>query len=129
MSTRMIATRTTYNLGPIDRIPPGEGRTFDIGDHSVAVFRTRENILHAVQAFCPHRSGPLADGIIGDGKVICPLHSYKFNIVTGQPLGDDCAALEVYRVSLTGNGEIILQLPDIKKGNARLAVGPNPNES
>ncbi len=103
--------RTVYNLGPIDRIPLGEGRTFQIGDRDIAIFRTREHVLHAIQALCPHRAGPLSDGIIGDGKVICPLHSYKFNIVTGQPLGNECPALQVYPVRASGSGEIILELP------------------
>ena len=71
-------TGVTINLGAIERIPPGEGREFLIGDEEITIFRLRSGKVHAVQAKCPHRNGPLADGFVGDGKVICPYHSYKF---------------------------------------------------
>jgi nitrite reductase (NADH) small subunit len=95
-------------LGPLDRVPPGEGKAFDIGDRRVAVFRTRGGELYATQAACPHKGGPLADGIIGGGTVICPLHAYKYDLKSGQPLGNGCPALQTYRVELGADGEMLL---------------------
>jgi nitrite reductase (NADH) small subunit len=40
--------------------------------------------------------------------VICPLHAFKFELSSGQPLGNDCSALVIYAVSLNENGEILL---------------------
>jgi nitrite reductase (NADH) small subunit len=99
-----------YNLGPLSRIPLGEGRTYQIGDEAVAVFHTRGGNVYATQASCPHKSGPLADGIIGSGKVICPLHSYKFNLATGEPVGHSCGTLKTYPASLSESGDILLKL-------------------
>jgi nitrite reductase (NADH) small subunit len=96
------------NLGEAERVPLGEGREFDVNGALVAVFRARDGQLYAVQAKCPHRNGALADGIIGAGKVVCPMHSFKFDLATGAPLGNDCAALKTYIVSINADGEILL---------------------
>ena len=59
MSEMMTPDKVLYNLGPLTRLPPGEGRTFRIGASAVAVFRTREGRVFATQATCPHKNGPL----------------------------------------------------------------------
>jgi len=106
----MHRERVVYNLGLIERIPLGEGRSFHIKDTAVAVFRTRKDEVFATQAACPHKGGPLADGIIGDGKIVCPLHAYKFQLVTGEALGHACGALKTYSVSLDEDGNVLLYL-------------------
>lgn len=101
----------TVNLGAVERIPPGEGREFEVDGELVTVFRARDEQLFGVQAKCPHRQGALADGIIGAGKVVCPMHSFKFDLATGAPLGNDCAALKTYVVSVNDDGDILLSTP------------------
>jgi nitrite reductase (NADH) small subunit len=100
----------TFNLGSVERIPPGEGREFEVAGELIAVFRLRSKQLYAVQALCPHRAGHLADGMTGAGKIVCPMHSFKFELSTGAPMGNDCAALKTYSVSLNDNHEILLSL-------------------
>jgi nitrite reductase (NADH) small subunit len=95
-------------LGAVDRIPLGEGKTFEAGGQRVTVFRTRGGELFATQPFCPHKGGPLADGIVGGRTVICPLHAYKYDLESGQPLGNGCPALQTYRVELGADGELLL---------------------
>lgn len=102
--------KQTYNLGRVDAIPLGEGRAFQINEIAVAVFRSRTGQVFATQAECPHRGGPLADGIVGAGKVICPLHAYRFDLATGQPAGNDCPALKTYPVRVTHRGDLMLTL-------------------
>ncbi len=75
------------HLGSVEQIPLGQGRCFKIGFHDVAVFRYRDGRLGATENRCPHRGGPLAEGIIGDGKVVCPLHGHKFDLRTGEGSG------------------------------------------
>ena len=107
-SVMAAAGGTPCSLGPVDQIPLGEGRVFEVGDTPVAVFRTRQGELFATQAACPHREGPLADGIIGGTQIVCPLHAYRFDLATGSPMGNDCASLRTFRVSLDGNDDILL---------------------
>ena len=99
------------NLGPVERIPPGEGRNVEVDGEAVAVFRTRAGELYAVQATCPHRGGPLADGLVGGGRVVCPLHSYAFELATGEPVRQGCPALRTYRVTVSSGGDLLLTVP------------------
>lgn len=100
-------SEATYNLGPLSRIPLGEGRNFQIEHTIIAVFRTRSGNVFATQAICPHKKGPLADGIIGENDVICPLHAYKFSLKSGASIGNTCEALKTYPVSISDNGDIL----------------------
>jgi nitrite reductase (NADH) small subunit len=70
-------------LGPVDQIPYGEGRAFDVQGEQVAVFRLRDGSLRALSAVCPHRGGPIADGQIDNSIVLCPLHLNAFELDTG----------------------------------------------
>ena len=106
----LLETTDVISLGPLERIPRGEGRTFDVDGDLVAVFRTASGSVFATQATCPHRGGPLADGFVGAGKVICPLHAFSFELATGAPLGHDCPALRTYAVTVDAEGEICLAL-------------------
>lgn len=98
------------NLGSLDRIPPGEGRVFRVEEALIAIFRTRAGQVFATQATCPHRGGPLADGLVGGGKVICPMHAYAFELATGQAIENPCEKLQTYPITLNGAGEILLSL-------------------
>lgn len=78
-------------LGSIDQIPPGEGRSFVLENVELAVFRTRAGGVFATQAQCPHRGGPLADGLTDGLTVVCPLHDRMFSLKDGTGVGTDCA--------------------------------------
>ena len=103
----------TVSLGSISRIPVGQGRCYVVGAEEIAVFRQRDGRLFAVQNRCPHRQGPLSEGVMGGGRVICPLHSHRFNLEDGagsEP--DEC--VKVYRVE-ERKGEILLSLIEGRK--------------
>ncbi len=74
---------TTINLGSIEKIALGQGRCYLVGDEEIAVFRQRDGQLFATQNRCPHKQGPLSEGVAGGGKVICPLHGHKFDLASG----------------------------------------------
>jgi nitrite reductase/ring-hydroxylating ferredoxin subunit len=96
-------------VAPLSAIAPGEGRTFEIAGERIAIFHTRAGNLFAVQAACPHRGGPLADGLIGEDTLICPLHAAKFNLATGTALaGPTDSCLKTYPVRLNDRQQIVL---------------------
>jgi nitrite reductase (NADH) small subunit len=99
-----------HDLGPVERIPIGEGRVFVVGDRELAVFRARDGRVFAAQASCPHRSGPLADGLLGGSTVVCPLHGFKFDLATGAPKGNDCRALATYPASVNERGHVLVRV-------------------
>jgi len=85
-------------LGPVAHVPMGEGRVFLVDGTRVVVFRQRNGRLYAVQAECPHTGGPLAEGILGSGTLICPLHGWKFNLASGECLNEPRECLKTYAV-------------------------------
>ena len=99
---------STINLGSLDKIPLGQGLSFKVGDQEIAVFRQRDGKLFATQSRCPHKQGPLAEGIVGGGKVICPLHSHKFNLATGEG-SEPHECVKTYAVR-EASGEILLEV-------------------
>ncbi len=90
-------------VADVAQVPPGEGRTFEVAGRRLAVFHTRAGEVFATQAACPHKGGPLADGLVGAGTVICPLHDRQFDLRTGAGPEPDCG-LAVYPVSLDADG-------------------------
>ena len=104
----MSTTPSPINLGSIEQISLGQGRCYVVGDEEIAVFRQRDGGLFATQNRCPHRQGPLSEGVAGGGKVICPLHSHKFDLATGDG-SEPGECVKVYQVSEVG-GDILLQL-------------------
>ena len=102
---------TEYALGSLAQIPAGEGREFPIGAALIAVFHARNGAVYATQALCPHRNGPLADGLLGGSTLVCPFHAWKFDLTTGKPLLGDCA-ITIYPVRLSSDGQIFVRLED-----------------
>jgi nitrite reductase (NADH) small subunit len=100
-------------LGMISAVPPGEGRTFQVGSDRIAVFHTRGGQVFATQALCPHRNGPLADGLLGGNVLICPLHGRKFDLRTGDALASpdaDACGLKTYGARIDSAGRILVKM-------------------
>ena len=98
--------KNLIHLGSVSKIPLGQGFCFVVGQQEIAVFRPRSGNLYAIENRCPHRNGPLAEGVIDSCHVICPYHGHKFDLHTGQgaEAGEVVKTFEVHEE----NGEIIL---------------------
>ena len=98
----------TINLGSIESIALGQGRCYLVGGEEIAVFRQRDGQLFATQNRCPHKQGPLSEGVAGGGKVICPLHAHKFDLATGTG-SEPGECVKIFPVREL-NGEILLNV-------------------
>jgi nitrite reductase [NAD(P)H] small subunit len=96
-------------IGPLSKIPPGEGRNFEMAGERFAVFHTRAGEVFALQAACPHKGGPLADGLVGGSTLICPLHGWKFDLRSGAALAGACG-LKTYPAEIDDQGCIVVRL-------------------
>jgi nitrite reductase [NAD(P)H] small subunit len=75
-------------VGAAGDIPPLEGRSVDVGGRRIAVFRLHDGWA-STDAACPHRGGPLSDGLVAERCVTCPLHGRRFDVVTGAQHGGE----------------------------------------
>jgi len=73
----------------IDDIPLRGARKLKTALGCVAVFRTGENEVFAASDMCPHKGGPLSEGIVHGQSVTCPLHNWVFDLNTGRAKGED----------------------------------------
>ena len=84
----MIASGRLVPIGRAEDVPRLEARTVTVAGRRIAVYHTPGG-YRATDAECPHRGGPLADGLMGDGCVTCPLHGWRFDLGTGEAVGHD----------------------------------------
>lgn len=98
------------DVGEVDDIPVLGARVVTSGVGPVAIFRTSDNRIFALKDKCPHKGGPLSQGIVHDTHVTCPLHGWKIALTTGEAVAPDvgCAPTIAVRVEA---GRIQLQLP------------------
>lgn len=89
-------------------IAAGTSRLFHIHGEPVAVFHGRDNSWVAVQGTCPHESGPLVDGIYGNGRLVCPLHSYSFDVVSGGCETPEVDPIRIYETRIE-NGQLLIK--------------------
>ena len=83
-------------------IPLREGRRVFYGGYEVALFNLGDEFL-AVDNHCPHKKGPLADGIVSGKAVFCPLHNWKINLETGCALSGGKGQVKTYPVKILNN--------------------------
>ena len=93
-------------------IPPREGRSVWIGDREIAIFNLGDGFL-ATDNQCPHKGGPLCDGIVTGRSVVCPLHAWKINLESGavERPGRAGACVTTYPVRVS-DGIVMVLLPD-----------------
>lgn len=98
-----------WRVGTVDDVPPLEGRNVTIDGRRIAVFRLDHGFA-ALDAECPHAGGPLADGIVADSCVTCPLHGRRFDLHTGAPAGGGAEqGVEAHEV-IERDGELFVRL-------------------
>ena len=76
---------TTWNLiCPLDDIPPLGSRVVQrASGGDIAIFRTAEDEVFALHDKCPHKGGPLSQGIVFGTSVACPLHNWTVGLDSG----------------------------------------------
>ncbi|HEY4546265.1 MAG TPA: nitrite reductase small subunit NirD [Pedomonas sp.] len=98
------------DIGIIHEIPRLGARTVPTPQGDVAVFRTREDDVFALFDRCPHKGGPLSQGIVHGRSVSCPLHNWVIGLDTGEARAPDKGCAHRLPVKVE-NGRIKLALP------------------
>ncbi len=101
---------TWYDICAFDDVPALGARTVRIGAREIAVFRTADDAVFALENKCPHKGGPLAEGIVHGRKVACPLHNWVIDLENGAATGADHGCAEEFAVAVEA-GRIRLAVP------------------
>lgn len=106
----MKAAKRWVRIALSHDIPVREGRAVKVGNREIAIFNLGDRFL-ALDNRCPHRNGPLADGIVSGTAVVCPLHAWKMSLETGEGLNSASASscVETFRTRVE-HGVIFLEL-------------------
>jgi nitrite reductase/ring-hydroxylating ferredoxin subunit len=94
-------------IGSLKDFKEGEGKLIKIKDREIAVFRIKDK-FYAVDEYCTHVGGPLHEGEIENGKVICPWHGAMFDLKTGRVLRPPASEdIKSYEVTIKGEDVFI----------------------
>ena len=77
------------DIGTINDIPQRGARVVHSEHGDIAVFRTSDDRVFALYDRCPHKGGPLSQGIVHGGAVTCPLHNWVIDLGSGEAQGPD----------------------------------------
>lgn len=98
-------------LGNISAVPRRGARCVNTPGGKIAVFRTAEDQIFAIENRCPHKGGPLSEGIVHGASVTCPLHNWVFDLATGEAQGADEGSVQTYPVKVEDG--VIFIAPDV----------------
>jgi nitrite reductase (NADH) small subunit len=116
---------TAHRVGTLADLEVGQGRAYAVDGEQVAVFLLRSGDVRAVSAVCPHRGGPLADGLADERVVVCPLHGNAYALADGcSPAGE--SPVRVYDVTVEGD-DVLVHTPGwVRSGGAPPDTSPLP---
>ncbi len=105
------------DIGALSEIPLRGARVVKTPAGCVAVFRTGEDEVFALDDRCPHKGGPLSEGIVHGRSVTCPLHNWVIGFETGEVAGADEGQVATYPARVEG-GRVLLDSAQLARRSA-----------
>jgi nitrite reductase (NADH) small subunit len=112
-----MSTSQWVDVGIEADIPPRGARRVHFGDVPVAVFRAGDGALFALVDRCPHKHGPLSEGIVHGRAVACPLHNWVISLETGAAQGADSGCTPALKVA-TRDGRVLVDVAPLNAAKA-----------
>ena len=91
------------DIGAVTDIPVRGARVVRVGMQEIGVFRTSTGDIYAIDNRCPHKGGPLSEGIVHDTAVTCPLHNWVLDLRSGKARGADEGCVRTWEVEVADN--------------------------
>ena len=104
-------------IGAIKDIPRLGARVVRTASGNIAVFRTESDEVFALDDRCPHKGGPLSEGIVHGTSVTCPLHNWVFDMNTGSAQGADQGTVRTYPIRVQ-QGRVLIDASLIRRATA-----------
>jgi len=99
-------------VGSLSDIPKQGARVIRTDKGDIAVFRTDEDEIFALRDKCPHKGGPLSQGIVHGKRVACPLHDWKIQLDSGDAVAPDEGCAASYPVKMQGEAILLSLTPN-----------------
>jgi len=93
----------------LDEIPTLGSRVVKTDTLTIALFRTSNNEVFAIKDECPHKQGPLSQGIVHGNSVTCPLHNWKIDLASGEAMGADEGCVNTFKTKVE-NGIVFINI-------------------
>jgi nitrite reductase (NADH) small subunit len=110
----MNSERCWTAITSVENIPLHEGRPVSVGGRELAIFHL-ENRYLTIENKCPHRGGPLCDGIVSGTAVVCPLHGRRFDLESGLAIRASEPACVATFPTRVDNGIVFVNLEGARK--------------
>ena len=114
----MTAVTTSWiKIGRLDDIPILGARVVKTPAGCIAVFRSGENEVFALEDRCPHKGGPLSQGIVHGRSVTCPLHGMVLSLENGEAMGADSGSVRTFALKVE-DGQILIDASNLSERDA-----------
>ena len=107
-----VETGDWIEVGVINDIPKLGARVINTPDGDIAVFRTADDGIFALRDKCPHKGGPLSQGIVHGKRVACPLHDWKIHLDSGDAVAPDEGCAASYPIRMEGETIYLSRFPN-----------------
>ncbi|MGR3837830.1 MAG: nitrite reductase small subunit NirD [Cognatishimia sp.] len=105
------------DIGALEDIPLRGARVVKTRLGCIAVFRTSEEEVFATSDRCPHKGGPLSEGIVHGKSVTCPLHNWVFSLESGEAQGADEGMIDTFAIRIE-DGRLMLDAAVMERSAA-----------
>lgn len=105
------------DIGALEDIPLRGARVVKTRLGCIAVFRTSHEEVFATSDRCPHKGGPLSEGIVHGKSVTCPLHNWVFSLESGEALGADEGMIDTFAIRIE-DGRLMLDAAVMERSAA-----------
>jgi nitrite reductase (NADH) small subunit len=102
------------DIGGLEDIPRLGARVVNAGARKIAVFRTADDQYFALDDRCPHRGGPLSQGIVHGTRVTCPLHNFVIALDSGEAAPPDTGCVARHTIKIE-EGRLRLEIDQIHR--------------
>ncbi|MFA9559726.1 nitrite reductase small subunit NirD [Evansella sp. AB-rgal1] len=95
-----VEEKQKIQVAHLNDLPLQVGKEVIIGEHEIALFRLSNGKIKAIENRCPHKQGPLSQGIVSGEYVFCPLHDWKIDVTSGEVQKPDDGCVKTYTVEV-----------------------------
>lgn len=89
-----------YKVAQIEDIPQMGARKVIIEEIEIAIFKTKDDSIFAINNSCPHKQGKLSEGLVHEHIITCPLHNWDIDLKSGEAIAEENKCTKIYETKI-----------------------------